>query len=196
MQCTNFYKKYKELEAQEYQELAVAVKAHGREYVFFDCNQNDANERWDKLENQDIIPTIYGSYEWMDENERYYVTRVKLNESDTPVIYGFRYEFGCPSDENRIYNVEFGYLDNIILEIPETENTTDVSTPTINSLPVLVLSRGDVEAVGFNPNISDYDFQCLASAMSKALDMDDFWLSLKYACEHVGIDPLNIEDDA
>lgn len=196
MKCTNFYKKYKELEAQEYQELAVAVKAHGGKYVFFDCSQESADDKWYELEDKNQIPTIYGSYQWMDENERYYVTRVELNKYGHPIIYGFRNEFGCPSDEDNIYNVEFGYLNNIILEIPETENMADASTPTINSLPVLVLSRGDVEAVGFNPNMSDYDFQCLASTMSKALDMDDFWLSLKYACGHVGIDPLNIEDDA
>ncbi len=29
-----FHSKYKELEAQEYRELAAAVKAHGGEYVF------------------------------------------------------------------------------------------------------------------------------------------------------------------
>ena len=131
MKCTYFHSKYKELEAQEYRELAAAVKAHGGEYVFFDCDQDDADDKWREADGHDDIPVVNGCHQWMDKDDSFYVTRVSLDESGNPQIFGFRDEYGCPSDEDRLYNIQFGYLDNIITEIPERseEHTSELQSP-------------------------------------------------------------------
>lgn len=196
MKCTYFHSKYKELEAQEYRELAAAVKAHGGEYVFFDCDQDDADDKWREADGHDDIPVVNGCHQWMDKDDSFYVTRVSLDESGNPQIFGFRDEYGYPSDEDRLYNIQFGYLDNIITEIPETQEVHDVrELPKLNSMPVLVLSREDLEVKGYDPDMTDDEFFTLGNSVAKHLDMEDFWLSLEYACDYLGVKRLNETDD-
>ena len=129
-----FHSKYKELEAQEYRELAAAVKAHGGEYVFSIAIKMTLMINGAKpmamMTFQSSMVVISG---WKDDS--FYVTRVSLDESGNPQIFGFRDEYGCPSDEDRLYNIQFGYLDNIITEIPETQEVHDVrELPKLNSM--------------------------------------------------------------
>lgn len=196
MKCTNFFSKYMELEAQEYRELAAAVKAHGGEYVFFDCNQDDADDKWNEADDNDGIPIVNGCYQFMDTDGDIYITRVSLDESGYPQIFGFRSDYGCPSDEDRLYNIQFGYIENIIREIPETEGVHDVrELPKLDSMPVLTLSRDDLEYQGYDPNISDDKFMALGHSVAKYLDMNDFWVSLQYACDYHEVPLLKEQND-
>lgn len=188
MQCTYFHKKYKDLEAQELRELAAAVKAHGGEYIFVDCSSADADEEWFNREDKDEVPLVLGAYQYMDRDEYFYISRVKLREDGTPRIYGFRDEYGDPSDETLLDTIHFGYINEIISAIPDTDEVHDVrELPPISFLPVLSLSRDDVETIGFDPEMDDDTFTRLANSVSKHLDIDDFWLSLEYAAEHIGL---------
>lgn len=197
MKHSNFYKKYKDVEAQEYRELATAIGAYGGEYVFFNCDAADSEDKWRELEDHDEIPIVYGGYSWMDRSESYYVTRVKLTESGIK-IYGFRDEVGSPMDEDVIDIVEYGYIEYILDAIPETDKVHDVSElPHLEFVPVLSLSRDDVETIGFNPKLTDDELMGLGYAVGKRLEsfMDDFWISLEDACETIGYERIKKDDE-
>lgn len=199
MKHSNFYKKYKDIEAQEFRELAAALQAHGGEYVFFDCDAEDAEEKWHDKDNYDDIPSLYGGYSWMDTSERYLVTRVKRTEEGGVKIYGFRDEFGSPMDEDVIDIIEYGYIEYILDAIPETDEIHDVrELPKLEFVPVLSLSRDDVETIGFNPNLTDDELMGLGHAVSKRLEngfMEDFWISLEDACETIGYKRIKKDED-
>ena len=185
-----------ELEAQEHRELTAAIKAHGGEYVFFDCNKDDVDDKWNEANDADDMPIVTGYHQLMDKADRFYITRVSLDESGNPVIFGFRSDYGRPSDEDMLYNIQFGYIEDIIREIPETEGVHDVrELPKLNSMPVLTLSREDLWYRGYDPNIPDDKFMALGESVSKYLNYDDFWGSLEYACGHHEIPLLKEQND-
>lgn len=197
MKHSNFYQKYKDVEAQEYRELQAALKAHGGEYIFFDCDAENAEELWDEKDDRDDIPAIYGGFGYMDNSERYYVTRVKQHEHGIG-IYGFREEYGSPMDEDRIDIIEYGYIEEILDAIPDTDEVHDVTELTpLDFVPVLSLSRDDVETIGFNPDLTDDQLMGLGHAVSKRLEnyMEDFWISLEDACETIGYERIKKDDD-
>lgn len=132
MKCTDYNKLYQKIEALEYQELAAAVKAHGGEYIFFDCSQEDVEEVWSDLDNHDDLPQITGGNKWSDCNSDFYITRVKVDKYGSPVIYGFRAEYGCPEDEDVLSYIEYSYIGCITELIPETDEVTDVSIPGVS----------------------------------------------------------------
>jgi hypothetical protein len=195
MKCTDLYKKYKELDAQERRELAAAVNAHGGEFIFIDCDSDDAEDKWFENDEDENAPIILGSNRYNDESEDYYISRVRVNEYGTPEIYGFRKSGDTPADEQSLDSVEFSHISFITSLIPETDDVKDVSE-TEDGVPVKYLTRDDIEAVGFNSNISDEELKHVANALGKHLDYDDFRLSLIYTCEYVGLERLNTEDDA
>lgn len=198
MKHSNFYKKYKDVEAQEFRELSAALQAHGGEYVFFDCDADDAEENWHNKEDYEDIPSLYGGYSWMDTSERYLVTRVKLTEEGNVKIYGFRDEFGSPIDEDVIDIIEYGYIEYILDAIPETVEVHDVrELSKVDYVPVLNLSRDDVETVGFNPDLTDDQLVGLGYAVGKRMEnfMEDFWIALEDACETIGYERINKEEN-
>lgn len=183
MKHTDLHNEYKKLDAIESRELIAAVKAHGNEYIFVhfdDDGDYDTDER-------NNAPIIAASTKWMDAYEDFYISRVKV-EDDCYTIYGWQKE-SC-ADEIEIDSVAHGHLGYIIDCIPETDSVTDV-TETPEELPVTFLSKNDLILVGYSSNISSEDFQMVASALSNHLDDEDFRASLRYACKHVGITPLN-----
>ena len=127
MKCTDYNKKYQEIEQLEYEELAAAVRAHGDEYVFFDCGKDDAEDEWVDRDNYDDLPHISGGNKWNSISTDFYVTRVKLNEHGRPTVYGFSQEFGGPSDEDMITYIEYSYVGCITELIPETDEIKDVT---------------------------------------------------------------------
>lgn len=196
MKCTNTYNLFKEIDALERRELIAAVMAHGGEYIFFDCSgdENDVDGRWRELEDTYNIPVVLGSRSWEECHTDYYVTKVTVENGWILHVYGFCKAHGnWPSDEDLIDNIEWGHISFITDDIPETEDLKDVSEKK-TSMPVLVVSRADLEAKGFDPNIPDADFEMFVHSMEKHLDMDDFWLSLEYAAEHVGIPRKEVDD--
>lgn len=62
-------------------------------------------------------------------------------------------------------------------------------------MPVLVLSREDLEVKGYDPGMTDDEFFTLGNSVAKHLDMDDFWLALEYACDYLGVKRLSETDD-
>lgn len=120
MRVTDLYSQFKALDAQERRELAAAVMAHGGEYVFLDVEDEDVDI--DEID----LPIIMGSRKHSDMNEDYYVTRVTANQYG-PTIYGFPKEYGDPSDERPIDDIEFSHISFITGMIPETEDVKDVS---------------------------------------------------------------------
>jgi hypothetical protein len=187
MRCTDVYSKYIELDAQERRELAAAVNAHGGEYVFIDCKS-------DYTEDSDA-PIVLASTHYSEESEDYYVTRVKVNENGAPEIYGFRKSSDAPAHEQRLDYIEFSHVSIITCYIPVTGEVKDVSER-VNDVPVKFLTRDDIEAAGFNPDISDEELKNVAITLGKHLDYDDFRLSLISSCEYIGLERLNIEENA
>lgn len=190
MKHTNFYGKYQAIEMQERREIAAAVKAHGGEYVFIDTEDEDWSEDYD-------YPVVVASSPIQDNTSEYIVSRVRV-ENESLIIYGFDREYGYPEDERELYYIGYGYLESILDAIPETDDVHDVrEIPSENEKAILVLSREDVESVGYDPNMTDDQFQSLAWAMCKAYEfnMDIYWDALQQSCEHIGLTPLNKETD-
>lgn len=197
MQHTNFTAKYKELEAQERRELAAAIKAHGGEYVFFDCSADDAESKWLETD-ADSLPTVYGAFQWFDESTRFYVTRISIGDDGIPRVYGFHEDFRWPNEEDLIYTIDAGYIGELLDWIPETENMHDVrELPCVTSVPVLTVSRNDVETIGFNPDLTDDELMGLGYAVGKRMEafMDDYWIALEDACETIGYERIKKDDD-
>lgn len=190
MKHTNFYGKYQAIEMQERREIAAAVKAHGGEYVFIPEDSEDY------MEEDNII--IMAGRRCSDQNKDYFVSRVTVEEDGQLHIYGFDTEYDTPSDEDELFNIEYGHLESILDAIPETDDVHDVrEIPSENEKAILILSREDVESVGYDSNMTDDQFQSLAWAMCKAYEfnMDIYWDALQQSCEHVGLTPLNKETD-
>lgn len=125
MKHSDYDQRYKALEEQERLELANAVKAHGNEYVFVDCDSDDAEEKWNAREDYDDIPIIQGAPKYWDGNDSYYVSRITIDGGVK--IYGFRTECSGPGDEVHITDIAFGYISSIIDFIPATDEISDVS---------------------------------------------------------------------
>lgn len=191
MKCTDFYKKHRELDALARQELIAAVEAHGGEYVFIDAEADD--EDWREKACGEA-PVIMGSYKHADTYTDHYVSRVKVTDGYLE-IYGFSSEYGDPSDEDVIEMVATGQIQWIIELIPETNDVKDV-TKSIDEAPILILSREDVEEVGFSSEMSDEQFNDLVELMKKRMCMDDFWVGLQFCCEHLCLNPYKPETDA
>lgn len=189
MKHTDYSKEFKALDAKEREELIAAVKAHGGEYVFIDEDDED----WDERE----YPVIVASTRYSDAQEDYTVSRVTVDEDGYLTIYGFRNEYGCPTDADELCHIEYGHISSITDYIPETETVKDVSGADFTPQPILVFSREDVEAVGYALNMTSEQFHSLAANMRRAAenDMDSYWIALKQACERVGITPLNASED-
>lgn len=190
MKHTNFHDKYQAIEMQERREIVAAVKAHGGEYVFIPEGSEDYME--------DDNVTIMAGHRYSDKNKDFFVSRVAVDENGELHIYGFDTEYDTPDDEDELFNIEYGHLEYILDAIPETDDVHDVrEIPSENEKPILVLSREDVESVGYDPNMTDDQFQNLAWAMAKAYEfnMDMYWDALQQSCEHVGLALLNKETD-
>ena len=129
MKGTDFYQLYKQLEACEKEELTAAVKAHGGEYIFFDCDSENANDEWFEGEYDDICPIILASLKYDDIFSDFYVTRITLKDGKWLTIYGFRKEFGWPSDERKLDVFAYGQIHYITETIPETDDVKDVTMP-------------------------------------------------------------------
>lgn len=190
MKHTNFHGKYQAIEMQERREIVAAVKAHGGEYVFIPEDSENYME--------DDNVTIMAGHQYSDKNKDFFVSRVTVDENGELHIYGFDTEYDTPDDEDELFNIEYGHLEYILDAIPETNDVHDVQEiPSENKKPILVLSREDVEAVGYDPNMTDDQFQNLAWAMGKAYEFnkDMYWDALQQSCEHVGLALLNKETD-
>lgn len=122
MKHTDLYQEYKKLEAIEREELAVAVKAHGGEYIFihvdddgdFDADERDSN-----------APIISASASWMGDYVDFYVSLVKVDENNRIVLYGWPKE--GYDDEDLITEVAIGQYSYITDMIPPTDELDDVS---------------------------------------------------------------------
>lgn len=191
MKHTELYNEYKKLDELERQELIAAVKAHGGEYVFID----EEDEDW---YDDDDAPIVCACFSYSDGMSDYYVSRVAVDDKGYLSIYGFDKEYGSPSDERELYQIETGHIGPIIDCIPATETVKDVSSSIFAPQPILVFSREDVENVGYSQDMTSDQYKALVRAMKKSYEwnMDIYWDALRQACENVGITPLNsFEDD-
>ena len=188
MRHTDFYKKYKELESLEREELKKAVLAHGGEFRFM---TKDGEE----IEGVQAPIVMAGDRHW-DANCDCYITRVVVNNGFLE-IYGYDKESG--SDEILLDNVEFGHLNYIIDEIPETNEVHDVTTevPT-NDIPIVSLCRSDIYDAGYNGDVTYEELQQIASSIGKYLEWQEFWSqfldNVREACECWKLAPLSEAD--
>lgn len=190
MKHTDFYNLHKKLDELAREELIDAVRAHGCEYTFIHFDENGDYD----IKERDRAPIIMAGTYSMDNYEDFYISRVKLHDDCSLRIYGWL-------KEGWAYEIELdciatGHWEYIIDEIPETEDVHDVrEILSENEKPILVLSREDVEAVGYDSNMTDSQFQSLAWAMTKAYEFntDIYWDALRQACENLGIEPLNLD---
>ncbi len=121
MKHTDFYAQHKQLDSQAREELRVAVKAHGGEYIFI--HQED-DEEWNEDEMNDA-PIILAATKHMENYEDFYVSRVVVEDGKYLTIYGFPKE-GWWGDD-MITDIFFGQIECIIDAIPETEEIKDVT---------------------------------------------------------------------
>lgn len=190
MKHTDLYNEYKKLDAIEREELIAAVKAHGGEYVFI----SEDDEDW---YDDDDVPIVCACFSYSDGMSDYYVSRVAVDDKGYLSIYGFDKEYGSPSDERELYQIETGHIGTIIDCIPATETVKDVSSSIFAPQPILVFSREDVEIVGYSQDMTPEQYKELVRLMKKSYEwnMDIFWDALRQACENVGITPLNSSED-
>ena len=130
MKNSDLYQKWQELDKQERRELAAAVKAHGGQYVFIDCDGDDAVEKWYESTDHDNIPIIHGASKYLDGYDDYYVSKVVAYDSGQVGIYGFRTEYDGPEDEEYIQHIMYAQINLITDMIPETDDVSDVSEQT------------------------------------------------------------------
>lgn len=129
MKGTDFYQLYKQLEAREKEELIAAVKAHGGEYIFFNCNSENVDDEWSEGEYDNICPIILASFKHDDCFSDIYVTRVTLKNDKWLTVYGFYKEYGGPSNEDIIDMFTPGQIHYITEAIPATDDVKDVTIP-------------------------------------------------------------------
>lgn len=122
MKHTDLYKKYKEIEAIEREELKKAVLAHGGEFRF-------QTEDGGGIEGVQAPIVMAGTKHW-ESNCDCYITRIVVNDGFLE-IYGYDKE--CGDKETLLTDIGFGHLGYIIDEIPETDEVQDVTTePSVN----------------------------------------------------------------
>lgn len=186
MKHTNIYKKYMELEHIEREELKRAVMAHGGEFRFFDENREELN-------GVDYPIIMAGNPDW-SSNVDCVITRVAVVDGVLE-IYGYDKEYGWDG-EMTLDDIALGQIEFIIEAIPETEDVKDVSVKgRTNSLPVVTICREDIEAAGYDPNITDEQFELIAEKIGKYLEWQDFNGqmndNIKSACEYFDIQKIN-----
>lgn len=189
MRHSNFYQQYRKLEALEREELKKAVLAHGGEFRF-------QTEDGENVEGVQMPIVMAGNRHW-DANCDCYITRVAVVDGILE-IYGYDKEYG--NEEMRLDDVEFGHLSYIIDEIPETNDVKDVTTePPVCEVPVVSLCREDISDAGYDPEISDDDFQQVASRIGKYLEWQDFFPqfleNVREACAYLEIPTLKEENE-
>ena len=128
MRNTNLYNEWKALDNWERRELAAAVKAHGGEYIFIDCENDDAEDNWYQRDDKYDLPIVNGSTDYMEVNEDMYVSRVKVDDGGL-TIYGFCKDGGSPDDEDEITFIAYSHISFITDCIPETDTVKEVSEP-------------------------------------------------------------------
>lgn len=116
MKHTDYYKQYKEIEANEYAELKKAVLAHGGEFRFQDEDGNDIDDLFP--------PIICASNRHWESSCDCVVTRITVVDGCIKV-YGYDKDYS--DEEVLLDDIEFGHISFIIDEIPETEETHDVT---------------------------------------------------------------------
>lgn len=116
MKHTDFYNKYREIEAMERAELKKAVMAHGGEFRF-------VNEDGEEIEGI-CAPIIMASGQDCNTSCDFIVSRVSV-VNNILEIYGVEKEWGV--EEEWLGYIEAGHLHYIIDEIPETEDVKDVT---------------------------------------------------------------------
>lgn len=188
MKHTDFYRKYKAIEALEREELKKAVLAHGGEFRFQTEDGNDVGDVQ--------MPIVMAGDSHWECNCDCYITRVAVVDGYLE-IYGYDKEYG--NEETRLDDVEFGHLQYIIDEIPETDEVYDVTTaPPVNEVAVVSLCREDISDAGYDPEISDEDFRQVAGRVGKYLEWQDFWPQfmedIREACDYLKIPTLD-EDE-
>lgn len=189
MRHSNFYQQYRKLEALEREELKKAVLAHGGEFRF-------QTEDGENVEGVQMPIVMAGDSHW-ESNCDCYITRVAVVDGILE-IYGYDKEYG--NEEMRLDDVEFGHLSYIIDEIPETNDVKDVTTELpVCEVPVVSLCRENISDAGYDPEISDGDFQQVASRIGKYLEWQDFFPqfleNVREACAYLNIKALDDENE-
>lgn len=196
MQHTNLYSAYRELDETLERELIAAIKAHGGEYVFIHLHEDDEDEIDD--EEKDEAPVVLAARKWCDDYQDYRVSRVAVDSNngvDHLIVFGWPTDPDWP-DEDQISDFAHGHLEPILDAIPETEEVKSVAGE-MGKRAILVFSVEDVKSVGYNPEMTVSQFNALERAMKKAYEwnMDIYWDALRQACENVGIEPLNKNEE-
>ncbi len=188
---TDFYKLYKELDAQAQEELIAAVRAHGGEYIFAEPDEEDDDDTLNDC------PIIMASTRSMDNYEDFYILRVELEEDKYLRVFGVPKEDWC-TDEMELDSFAHGHLEYIIDLIPETEEVKSVIAPKSGPTPILILSPEDVENVGYDSNMTVAQFNELKRLMEKSFEwkMDIYWDALRQACENLGLPTLKTDESS
>lgn len=188
MKHTNLYHRYMELEAIEREELKQAVLAHGGEFYFLAKDGAHA---------EGVCPPVImaGNKRW-GANCDCVVSRVVVQD-DYLKIYGHDLENG--GDDVLLDDVEFGHLDFIISEIPETDKVKSVAANSpIYEIPVVSLCREDISDAGYTSEISDDELKQVASRIGKYMEWQDFFSqfldNVREACNYLGIPALDSDD--
>ncbi len=189
MKHSDFYKQYKALEALEREELKKAVLAHGGEFRF-------KTEDGESIDGVNAPIVMAGDSHW-DSNCDCVITRVAVVDGYLE-IYGYDKEYG--DEEMWLDDVEFGHLSYIIDEIPETADVSDVSAEsTIYEVPVVSLCREDISDAGYDPEISNDDFEQVAGRIGKYLEWQEFFPqfleNVREACDYCNIPRLDDNED-
>lgn len=189
MKHSDIYKQYRALEALEREELKKAVLAHGGEFRF-------QTEDGEPIEGIQAPIVMAGDSHW-DSNCDCVITCVAVVDGYLE-IYGYDKEYG--DEEIWLDDIEFGHLSYIIDEIPETAEVSDVSVEaTINEIPVVSICREDISDAGYDPEISNEDFQQVASRVGKYLEWQDFFPqfleNVREACDQCDIPTINDDNN-
>lgn len=192
MKHTELYNEYKKLDELERQELKAAVKAHGGEYIFVHVDENGNYDDDELLYDAPIVSAATSS---MPEYADFYISSVSVDKNGHLSIYGLLKEYAW--DEVELEDIAHAQLGFITDLIPSTPDVFDVSiTQPEDEKPVVVLSREDVERVGYDPDMTDKQFEGLWAAMIRAFEWnsDFYWSALRQACEDFGLKPLKLLD--
>lgn len=189
MRHSDFYKQYKELEALERAELKKAVLAHGGEFRFLTPDREEIDGV--------IAPIVMGGDSHWEQNCDCVISRVVVEDGHLS-IYGYDKEYG--DEEIYLDDIEFGHLNYIIDEIPETDEVKDVTTEqSVNEVPIVSLCREDISDAGYDPKISDDDFRQVAGRIGKYLEWREFFPQfledVQEACAYLEISPLKEDNE-